>query len=65
MPREAPDARDDLPKQALCQAALDQLQDEGSAMPDQAPGLEEPLLEPGQGAALDGQGQDKLECSPF
>jgi len=46
MPREALDAPDDLPKQALCQVALGQLEHEVPGMPDQAPaGLEQPLLE--------------------
>jgi hypothetical protein len=37
MPREPLDAPDDLPKQALCQVALGQLEDEVPRMPDEAP----------------------------
>ncbi len=44
MPRESLDAPDNLPKQALCQVALGQLEHEVPCMPDQPPaGLEEPL----------------------
>ena len=58
MPRESPDARNDLPEQALCQEALGQLQDEVPGMSDEAPArLEEPLLEAGQGPTLDAEGQ--------
>jgi hypothetical protein len=57
---ESLDAPDDLPKQALCQVALGQLEHEGPGMSDQPPaGLEEPLLEARQGPALDGEGQDE------
>src|SRR5207245_9061117 len=58
MPRESPDARDDLSKQRPCQVALGQLQDEVPSVPDEAPaGLEESLLETRQRPALDGEGQ--------
>jgi hypothetical protein len=60
MPRESLDAPDDLPKQALCQVTLGQLEHEVPGMSDQPPaGLEEPLLEARQGPALDGEGQDE------
>ena len=36
MPREPPDARDDLPKQTLCQVALGQQQDEVPGVSDEA-----------------------------
>jgi hypothetical protein len=43
VPRESLDAPDDLPKQALCQVALGQLQGEVPGMPDEAPaGFAEP-----------------------
>ena len=60
MPRESLDAPNGLPKQALCQVALGQLEDEVPCMPNEAPaGLEEPLLEARQGPVLDGEGQDE------
>jgi hypothetical protein len=47
--RESLDAPDNLPKQALREAALGQLEDEVPGMPDQATtGLEQSLLEAGQ-----------------
>ena len=53
MPRELPDARDDLPKQAPRQVALGQLQDEVAAVSNQTPaGLEQPLLASPTGSAL-------------
>ena len=46
MPRESLDALENLPKQAPCQVALGQLEDEVPRMPDEAPaGLEQPLLD--------------------
>jgi len=46
VPRESLDAPENLPKQALRQVALGQLQDEVAGVSDEAPaGLEEPLLE--------------------
>ena len=60
MPRGSLDAREDLSKQACCQVALGELQDEVPRMPDQATtGLEEPLLETRQRPALNGQGQEQ------
>ena len=58
MPRESFDAAENLPKEAPCQAALGQLRDKVSGVPNEAAtGLEEPLLETRQGPTLDGQGQ--------
>jgi hypothetical protein len=46
VPRESPDAPEDLPKEAPRQLAFGQLKDEVLGMPDQTPtGLEGPLLE--------------------
>jgi len=46
MLRESLDALENLPKQAPCQVALGQLEDEVPRMPDKAPaGLEQPLLD--------------------
>ena len=60
MPPELLDAPEDLPKEALCQVAFGQLQDEVPGMSDEPPaGLEEPLLETRQGPVLDGDGQDE------
>ena len=48
VPRESLDTRENLTKQALCQVAFGQLEDEVAGMPDEAPaGLEEPLRIPG------------------
>ena len=56
MPRESLAAPEDLPTQALRQVAFGQLEDTVPRMPDEAPaGLESPLLEAGQGPALDGE----------
>jgi len=50
VPRESFDAAENLPKEAPCQAALGQLQDKVSGVPNEAAtGLEEPLLETRQG----------------
>jgi len=44
VPRESFDAAENLPKEAPCQAALGQLQDKVSGVPNEAAtGLEEPL----------------------
>ena len=60
MPRESLDARENLSKQACCQVALGELQDEVPRMPDEArAGLEQPPLEARQGPALDGERQDQ------
>jgi len=46
MPRQPLDAPENLPKEAGCQMALGQLEDEAPRMSNEAPaGLEEPLLE--------------------
>jgi hypothetical protein len=46
MPPESLDAPENLSKQACCQVALGELQDEVPGVPDQAPtGLEQPLLQ--------------------
>jgi hypothetical protein len=46
MPRKSLDPPENLPKEAPCQVALGQLQDEVPRMPDQAPaGLEKVLLD--------------------
>jgi hypothetical protein len=63
VPRESLDAPDDLLKQALCQVALGQLEDEVSGVPnDRSAGLEQPRLEARQGPALDGEGQMAASC---
>jgi hypothetical protein len=60
MPRGSLDAPEDLPKQAVRQVALGQLEDKVAGMPDQAPGgLKEPLLEARQVPPLNGQGEDQ------
>jgi hypothetical protein len=60
MPRESLDAPDDLPKQALCQVALGQLEHEVPGMSDEAAtGLEQPLLQARQRPTPNGQGQDE------
>jgi len=60
MPRESPDAPEDLPKEAPGQVTFGQLEDEVPSMPDEPPaGLEEPLLETRQRPALDGERQDQ------
>jgi hypothetical protein len=66
VPRESFDAAENLPKEAPCQAALGQLQDKVSGVPNEAAtGLEEPLLETRQGPTLDGQrkGQSAQEVA--
>jgi hypothetical protein len=60
MPREPLDAVENPPKEAPCQVALGQLEHEAPSMPDEAPGLEQPLLETREGPALYGDGQDEL-----
>src|SRR5437762_1722372 len=60
MPRESPDALEDLPKEAPGQVTFGQLEDEVPSMPDEPPaGLEESLLETRQRPALDGERQDQ------
>jgi hypothetical protein len=60
VPRPSLDAPENLPEQARRQVALGKLQDEVPGMPDQASaGFEEPLLETGQGSALDGKGESE------
>ena len=60
MPREPPDAADDLRKQTLSQLVFGPLKNEVPGMPNEAPaGLEEPLLEAREGPALDGEGQNQ------
>ena len=60
MPRESPDAPEDLPKEAPGQVTFGQLEDEVPSMPDEPPaGLEEPLLETRQRPALDGERQEE------
>jgi hypothetical protein len=58
MLRESLDAPEDLSKQALRQVAPGQLEPEVPGMSHETPaGLEEPLLQAGQGPALDGDRQ--------
>ena len=46
MPCESLDAPEDSPKEALCQVAFGQLQDEVPGVPNEAAaGLEQPLLQ--------------------
>ena len=60
MPREPPDAADDLRKQTLSQLAFGPLKNEVPGMSNEAPsGLEELLLEAREGPALDGKGQNQ------
>jgi len=60
MPRESPDAPEDLPKDAPGQVTFGQLEDEVSSVPNEAPaGLEQPLLETREGPALEGDRQDQ------
>src|SRR5258707_11050949 len=60
MPRESPDAPEDLPKEAPGQVTFGQLEDEVPSVPNEAPaGLEQPLLETREGPALNGDGQDE------
>jgi hypothetical protein len=59
MPRESLDAPADLPKQALCQVALGQLEHEVLGMADEAAtGLEQPQLQARQRPTPNGQGQE-------
>src|SRR5437773_10147183 len=58
--REAPDAPEDLPKEAPGQVTFGQLEDEVPSVPSEPPaGPEQPLLETREGPALDGDGQDE------
>ena len=58
--REAPDAPEDLLKEAPGQVTFGQLEDEVPSVPNEAPaGLEQPLLETREGPALNGDGQDE------
>src|SRR5436189_4235133 len=58
--REAPDAPEDLLKEAPGQVTFGQLEDEVPSVPNEAPaGLEQPLLETRAGPALDGDRQDE------
>ena len=60
MPRDSFDAPDNLPKQALCQVALGQMEHEVPGMANEAAaGLEQPLLQARQRPALDGARHDK------
>jgi hypothetical protein len=60
MLREPLDAVENPPKEAPCQVALGRLEHELPSIPDEAPaGLEQPLLEPREGPALDGDGQEE------
>src|SRR5438876_3639904 len=60
MPSESLDAPENLPKEALRQVALGQLEHEIPRMPDQPPaGLEQALLQARQRPALDGDRQNE------
>jgi hypothetical protein len=60
VPREPLAAPDDLRKQALSQLAFPQLADEVLGVADEAPaGLEQPLVQAGEGLGLNGDGPGK------
>jgi hypothetical protein len=60
MPRESPNAAENLPKEAPGQVTFGELEDEVPSVPNEAPaGLEQPLLETRKGPALNGYGQDE------
>jgi hypothetical protein len=62
MPREPLDP-EDLPKEALRQVAVGQLEDEVPGMPDQAAaGLEQPLLQARQRPTLNGKGGERADA---
>jgi hypothetical protein len=60
VPRQPPDALENLPKEAPRQVAFGELRGEAPRVPDEAPaGLEEPLLETREGPTLDRERQDQ------
>ena len=60
MPREAPDAPEDLSKEAPGQVTFGQLEDEVPGVPNEsATGLEQPLLQTREGPTLDGDRQNQ------